>query len=217
MALVEVAGHAGTSHEALAKTLALTKVIKKTPVVLRKECPGFIVNRVIVQYFVKCLESFLLEGVRPDVLDKTFRKMGMVMGPFKTLDLVGWDIGVHVLKSMAKSYCLNIESLQPFIETVERKEMLGQKSGQGFYLWQGDKSTGTNEELCRRFLKDEFITETYRPKAPCADCVSKKIYAHMRREAEAIVEAGICDADSVDLALILGMGCTPNKRGLLKK
>jgi len=87
MPLLEIVRAAATSPQAVADTLALSSVIKKTPVVVGN-CTGFAVNRVFFPY---TMSAMLLAdcGLSPYAVDKAVAGFGMPMGPFRLNDLVG--------------------------------------------------------------------------------------------------------------------------------
>src|SRR3989344_1204238 len=135
MDLVEMAGHEHTSPRAMAVALAAVRVMRKTPVVLDKACPGFIVNAVLFPYLSLSLQALLDGEASPDALDGAFKKLGMVMGPMETLDLVGLDTGINVLKVLGRCYQREPYDYSRFIKAVGENKILGQKTGGGFYLY----------------------------------------------------------------------------------
>jgi enoyl-CoA hydratase/3-hydroxyacyl-CoA dehydrogenase len=95
MQLFEIIRTPNTPPQVLCDTLGFSKRIKKTPVVVGN-CTGFAVNRVFFPYTMSaCLLVDL--GCDPFAIDNTIKQFGMPMGPFRLNDLVGTDIGVHVV------------------------------------------------------------------------------------------------------------------------
>lgn len=224
MDLVEIAGHPNTGAYAIARTVALTKAIGKTPLVLKKECPGLIVNRILIQYLAWGLYFVAKHGVDPWELDRKFEKFGMMMGPLKTVDLVGFDIGQHVMELMANYYPGELPKRSQLPNLLEDKTMLGQKSGKGFYLWQGNKPTTPNKESLKfigktagndsatAYEKVKARLETVPPKA-----AYEYIMSRMLTVADDLIREGVTDAWVIDLSMILGSGFSPARRGLLGK
>lgn len=214
MDLVEISGTSETSKETLAITLALTKKLGKTPIVLEKECAGLLVNRVLVRGMAWSLKQLLL-GIDPWAIDRALERSGMEMGPFKTIDLVGFDIARHVMKMMTHYYpeIYSGDSLQN-LELHKFKDMLGKKTGKGFYIWKNDRVVGPNKEILKR-----FGWSVIPPKQDGVRPLSAKlsIVREMNEEAMALVSERVCpDVNMVDLSLVLGAGLFPNRRGLLK-
>ena len=210
MQLVEIAGHDDTDPATLAKALALAKAIKKTPVVLQKDCPGLIVNRILFYNISMALQSVLEGRVSPDQLDRAFENMGMEMGPFETLDLVGFDVSNEVLRTMSSYYLKEKYDYSLFTNIIDRGDTLGKKTGKGFYLYKKGRKQGINKNLLNEIAPDGISSD---PKV--AKQIAETIYYRMIQEAETMVAEGICEARFLDLACILGAGITPNRGGLL--
>jgi 3-hydroxyacyl-CoA dehydrogenase len=108
-------------------------------IVWAKDTPNFVGNRIGVQGMVKAIQTMLEEGLKIPEVDALF---GPVLGRpktamFKTADLVGLDVLAHVAKN---TYDLvdNDEArdsfvMPQFVETMIEKNLLGKKSGSGFY------------------------------------------------------------------------------------
>ncbi|MBN2125783.1 MAG: 3-hydroxyacyl-CoA dehydrogenase family protein, partial [Deltaproteobacteria bacterium] len=90
MPLVEVVPGADTSLQTIEWTMAFLKGEGKRPIKI-KDCPGFLVNRVLGAYMNEVM--WLLEE-RVGILDMETiaRDLGMPMGPVTLGDMVGWDI-----------------------------------------------------------------------------------------------------------------------------
>src|SRR5207248_10998042 len=75
MQLVEVIRGERTADETVATLVALAKRIGKTPIVVR-DCPGFLVNRILFPYLNESL-VLLEEGASPRAIDKAVTAFGM--------------------------------------------------------------------------------------------------------------------------------------------
>ena len=97
MKLVEIIRGESTSPETLDIVRAVTKRIRKVPVVVGN-CDGFVGNRMLHPYST---ESVLLlseygggsEGVGIADIDSALLRFGMAVGPFAMYDIAGNDIG----------------------------------------------------------------------------------------------------------------------------
>src|SRR6185437_141877 len=99
MKLVEIVRGEKTSRETLASAMAFVKAIGKIGVVCGV-CDGFIGNRMFEEYLRQAY--FLLEeGALPQQVDGALEDFGMAMGPFRTMDLAGQDIGWSIRKRRA--------------------------------------------------------------------------------------------------------------------
>ncbi len=134
MELVEVVVHPGVTEETIQDCVEFCRRIRKTPVVLRKEVPGFIVNR-IFRALTREAVSLYEEGyASAEDIDLAVTKgLGHPMGPLRLLDVTGID--VSYLARMDEYKETGAESARPnrtLKEMYERGEW-GRKSGKGFY------------------------------------------------------------------------------------
>lgn len=134
MRLVEVVKGRWTSEETLELTAELTRRIGREPVILRKELPGFLVNR-ILRAISNEAYSLLEQGVASFAdIDKAV-ELGLnhPLGPFKLADLSGLDIGYN---ARLETYNITKEPNDApprALEVRVKRGDLGRKSGKGFY------------------------------------------------------------------------------------
>jgi 3-hydroxybutyryl-CoA dehydrogenase len=152
MRCVEVVGGPRTSAATVETTVELTRRLGKDPVVLHKEIPGFVANRILGA--VRDEAIFLLEeGVASvEAIDTACRTaLGYPMGPFELMDLTGIDIGYHAkLARHATSNDPRDLPSRTVTALVERGE-LGRKTGTGFYLY---------DDQGRRHSRPDHETDT---------------------------------------------------------
>jgi len=113
--------------------------IKKIPIKVLKDAPGFIVNRIGAPNQA-LISAILDEGkIKPDAIDTVMKATGMPMGPFELADYVGIDVFYHTLKyysgTLSPEYTPG-KTLQTLMDSGK----LGMKSGQGIYTWEGGKA-----------------------------------------------------------------------------
>ncbi len=133
MDLVEVISGAHTDEATLEAIEGLAEAMDKTPVRVRKDEPGFIVNRVLVPLMNEA--CWLVEsGVAtiPEVDATTKFDIGLPMGAFELGDQVGNDVTLHVLEYMHEVLGAAYEPC-PLLERTVDEEKLGKKTGEGFY------------------------------------------------------------------------------------
>jgi 3-hydroxybutyryl-CoA dehydrogenase len=139
MRCVEVVRSPATSDATVEAVIDLARRLGKEPVVLAKEIPGFVANRILSA--VRDEAIFLLEqGVASvEDIDTACRTaLGYPMGPFELMDLTGIDIGYHA--KLARHAVTNDPRDLPsrtVTALVERGE-LGRKTGSGFYTYDAD-------------------------------------------------------------------------------
>ncbi|MBN2031676.1 MAG: 3-hydroxyacyl-CoA dehydrogenase family protein, partial [Deltaproteobacteria bacterium] len=102
MKLVEVIPGLETDHEVTDGAVGLVKSLKKMPIVVQ-DCPGFLVNRVLLTYVSEALLC-VQEGLSPDEIDKEAKKAGFPMGPLELSDMVGWDVSLHTFPVLHEGY-----------------------------------------------------------------------------------------------------------------
>src|SRR5581483_11723194 len=132
MQLVEVIRGTQTSDQTVATLVALAKRIGKSPVVVR-DCPGFLVNRILFPYINESL-VMLEEGAEPRALDKAAAAFGMPMGPITLNDLVGLDTALYAGRVVNQAYAERAKDSRILQELVQAGR-LGQESGAGFYSY----------------------------------------------------------------------------------
>ena len=139
MRCVEVVGGPATSAATLETITALARRLGKDPVVLHKEIPGFVANRILGAARDEAV--FLLEqGVASaEDIDTACRAaLCHPMGPFELMDLTGIDIGYRAkLARYAETEDPADRPSRTVTELVERGE-LGRKTGLGFYRYDDD-------------------------------------------------------------------------------
>jgi 3-hydroxybutyryl-CoA dehydrogenase len=134
MRLVEVVKGEWTSEATLETTAELTRRIGREPVVLRKELPGFLVNRVL-RALVNEAYALLEAGVAPFwEIDKAIELgLGHPMGPFKLGDLSGLDIGYNARLEVYEATRDPRDRPPAELERRVKRGDLGRKTGRGFY------------------------------------------------------------------------------------
>lgn len=148
MTCVEVVRGPETTDETMATAVAFVEKIGKIPVVLEKEIPGFVANRILGAVRDEALH--LLEGGYADVeaIDTACRTaLGYPMGPFELMDLTGIDIGYLVkMQRFAESGDPEDRPAETVARLVERGD-LGRKTGRGWYVYSDSGEKGEPNPL----------------------------------------------------------------------
>ena len=135
MRLVEVIRGYFTSDETVKITTELARKMGKVTVEVKKDSPGFIVNRIMIPHMLEAIK-IVEEGVASieDVDIAVKNGLNYPMGPFELMDLTGIDIAYFVSEYFYKE--LNKESkwVSPnLLKTMVRANRLGRKTGGGWY------------------------------------------------------------------------------------
>jgi 3-hydroxybutyryl-CoA dehydrogenase len=133
MTLVEVVRPITASDDTIAEAMEFARSCGKTPVQVKDQA-GFIVNALLFPYLnnaVRLLESGVAEKEDIDCAMKG--GCGFPMGPFALLDLVGLDTSLAILDALYDEFRDPNYSAMPLLRRMVAAELLGRKSGKGFY------------------------------------------------------------------------------------
>lgn len=217
MPLVEVISGEKTAYAALRDVGYLALALGKTPVFV-SDRPGFLVNRLLMPYLNEAV-IMAEEGHDFPRIDRLIASFGMPMGPFTLLDEIGIDVGHEVARVLREAYGERMETGGVFEEVAGRKDLLGKKSGKGFFVYGGaggkksKKGAEVNSEMQEILKKHQTRTPT---KLSDDDIVQRPLLAMMNEAARALEEESVGSPWELDLALIMGTGFPPFRGGLLK-
>ncbi|WP_206808791.1 3-hydroxyacyl-CoA dehydrogenase family protein [Paradesulfitobacterium ferrireducens] len=136
MRLVEIIRGVQSSDETIAAATDLARAFGKTPIEVKKDSPGFVVNRLMVPQMVEAAR-LLQEGVASIEAIDTAVKLGLnhPMGPFELMDFTGIDIHYYVMEYFADEFRDNQYAAPQIIKQMVRANKLGRKNGEGFYKY----------------------------------------------------------------------------------
>ncbi|WP_247009505.1 3-hydroxyacyl-CoA dehydrogenase/enoyl-CoA hydratase family protein [Halorientalis litorea] len=187
MQLVEVIYGGHTADETVETIEALAEDFGKTPVRVRKDSPGFIVNRILVPLMNEACWMLSDDVATVEEIDSTTKyHMGLPMGSFELADMTGIDISYHVLEYMNEVLGDEYEPAPVMVEMVENDE-LGQKTGKGFY----DYEDGDGADV----PTDEYSEE-----------VEERLNATLAKEIANLVGDGVAPPEDIDEAVMMGAG-----------
>lgn len=156
MPLVEVIPAVQTSSETLNESVELIKSWGKT-VVVCKDTPGFIVNRVARPFYGEALRIYE-EGIADfATIDWAMTHFGgFKMGPFTLMDYIGNDVNYAVTESVFQAFYYD-PRFKPSFTQKRHKEagFYGRKSGRGYYDYSEGATLPTpteNEELGKQIF-----------------------------------------------------------------
>ena len=136
MRLVEIIRGMQTSDAPVSVATDLARAFGKTTVEVKKDSPGFIVNRLMIPQMVEAAR-LLQEGVASIEDIDTAVKLGLnyPMGPFELMDFTGIDIHYFVMEYFADEFRDNQYAAPQIIKQMVRANKLGRKNGNGFYQY----------------------------------------------------------------------------------
>lgn len=135
MRLVEVIRGYSTSDETIKTATELAQKMGKTTVEVKKDSPGFIVNRILIPHFLEAIR-IVEEGIASiEDVDKAVKNgLNYPMGPFELMDLTGIDIAYFVTEYFYKELNKENKWVSPnLLKTMVRAGKLGKKTNGGWY------------------------------------------------------------------------------------
>lgn len=157
---VEVHSGKDTDPKAVDVAVALMKLTGKIPVVVLKESPGFIINR-LTGAISREIDHLLDEGiVAHDDLDEVFKAcLGFRWahtGPIAAKDFVGLDTDLRVSRNLYPQLSNRTESSRQEIAHVAKGE-IGVKSGRGFFDYKDQSREQVLDTRNRKLLEQRRL------------------------------------------------------------
>jgi 3-hydroxyacyl-CoA dehydrogenase len=162
MKLLELVPGPGTDPTVVEQMARFGRSVLGKGVVVGKDTPNFIGNRIGVYGFMAAMRRMVDEGYTVDEVDTI---LGPALGRpksavFRTADLAGLDTLLHVSRNLHENApddeCRDIFAVPDFLQRMVDRGWLGEKSGQGFY-----KRVKVNGES--RILTLDLRTMEYKP------------------------------------------------------
>lgn len=135
MKLVEITPGLNTKRQITEKVIRIAENLGKKPIEV-KECPGFIVNRILMPMINEAIGLYA-EGITTvEVIDAAMQLgANHPLGPLKLSDFIGLDVCLTIMEVLWEKtgdlkYCPH-----PLLKTMVDNGWLGRKSGKGFYIY----------------------------------------------------------------------------------
>jgi 3-hydroxybutyryl-CoA dehydrogenase len=137
MRLVEVIKGIDTSDETANATWALSEKLGKMPVLVEKDAPGFIVNRLLMVQMMEAVRVYEDGIASIEDIDKAIKGgLNHPMGPFELMDLTGLDINYNVNEYFHRELNQELKHVTPLtLKNMVRAGKLGRKSGEGWFRY----------------------------------------------------------------------------------
>lgn len=216
MALVEIIQGSKTSDAAVSAAVGFAVAIGKTPVVV-KDCPGFLVNRIVTPYINGFLQ-LLADGADFEQVDRVMEAFGWPMGPALLQDVVGMDTSTHVSDVISAGYPHRIRNVErDAMKLMVENRRYGQKSGEGFYRYERDdkgrlqkKTSPDAHALVAR------IQPHARPEITESEIIERMMLPMLVESATALEDGVVATPGQLDMALKLGLGFPAYAGGPMK-
>ena len=181
MELVEVIYGDETTDDTAETAYEFVESIDKTPIYVRKDVNGFVVNSVLGPFGDEAAWMASEDVASVEEIDAAMvHQRGYPMGPFELSDMTGIDIGYHVRKEAGKP-------IPPIVEEKVEAEELGQKTGKGYYDYEDGE--GTTYEAGQGEGVDWL-----------------RIESRIVNEAAKLIGNDVATAEAIDTGLRLGAG-----------
>ena len=158
-----------TSQEAIDKTIEISKLLGKDPVVCLKDLPGFIVNRIAYAMYREALHLVETGVADFETIDRSLRNtLGLwaaSCGPFRWIDLTGGPTLYAKAMQRIVPTLRNDSNLPGPLQDLVSKDAQGIKNGLGFYKYTPGESRAWEERQRRHtwavkeWLDSEFPLE----------------------------------------------------------
>jgi 3-hydroxybutyryl-CoA dehydrogenase len=148
--LVEIVRHETTSEETVRTLEALLRKIGKTPVILQKEAPGFIGNRLQAALFREALaivQGGIASAEDVDIVVKNgFGRRLAAAGVFEVWEIAGWDLISAICDNLFPVLDAS-KGTPPLLKGMIERGELGTKTGKGFYEWTPQSTLDLKERI----------------------------------------------------------------------
>jgi enoyl-CoA hydratase/3-hydroxyacyl-CoA dehydrogenase len=181
MDLVEVIYGERTSDETAEAAHDFVESLGKTPIYVRKDVQGFVVNSVLGPFMVE--PAWMVSNDEATIREADaamVHQRGYPMGPFELADMTGIDIGYSVREEAGITN-------PPLIEEKVENEELGRKTGKGYYDYEDGDGPDYEEGDGEGF-------DTLR------------VEAQMVNEAAKLIGNDVATAEAIDTGMRLGAG-----------
>lgn len=135
MKFVEIVKGPHTSEETAQALFEFCTATGKTPILMRKELPGFAANYILAGLYERAEWLVENEYCSPYDVDLACENgLGHPMGPFRLLDLTGIDLKLDIMRKEYEKTGKKTRMYQLY-ESMVKEGKLGRKSGEGFYKY----------------------------------------------------------------------------------
>ncbi|TDP92430.1 3-hydroxyacyl-CoA dehydrogenase [Leucobacter luti] len=189
MPLIEVVNTPATDDETLATAMGVARKLGKSAVITADR-PGFVVNRLLAKVMGEAARA-LDEGTALPVVERSLAGIGLPMGPFELIDLVGWKVAAHVQDTMVAAFPERFYA-SPNLHALAEIDSALVKTKQG--------KVEDLSKAAKKALKfgNSPVTESD---------ILRRVEDELAGEIKIMLDEGVvAAAEDIDLCLILGAG-----------
>lgn len=160
--MIEVIAGEKTAQETVATIRDLIRSLGLLPVVVKKDVPGFVENRVLYALLREVVDLVERDVIEPEDID-TCVSWGIgyklaVVGPMALLDMAGLDI-YNSVSSFLNADLADRKDVAPMVGEKIAAGTLGIKSGRGVYAYAPDDIPKLQRERARKLVAIRRILE----------------------------------------------------------
>ena len=213
MRLLEVVRGAATAPDVMSTVMKLARQIGKVGVV-SGVCYGFIGNRMLEGY-IRESGLMLLEGAKPEQIDRVLYEFGMPMGPIAMGDLAGMDIGARIREERRRNGTLPADERFGLVaDKLVAMGRCGQKTGAGVYLYEAGSRKPVPDPEVEELVQREAARLGIEQRSFSDEEILTRCIYPLINEGARILEEGIAQrASDIDVVWINGYGFPPYRGG----
>lgn len=189
MPLIEVVKVPTTNDATLATAMEVAKKLGKSAVITADR-PGFVVNRLLAKVFGEAARA-LDAGTPIAAIERAYAPIGLPMGPFELIDLVGWKVAAHVQDTMVRAFPERFYASENLHKAAELEKAVEKNKA------------GKVEDLSKEAKKVLSLGGS-----PVAEAeILRRVEDGLANEIKLMLDEGVvAAAEDIDLCMILGAG-----------
>ncbi|MGB5290929.1 MAG: 3-hydroxyacyl-CoA dehydrogenase family protein, partial [Lysobacterales bacterium] len=195
-----------TAPDVMATVMKLARRIGKVGVV-SGVCYGFIGNRMLESY-IREAGFLLLEGAKPEQIDRVLYEFGMPMGPIAMGDLAGMDIGASIREERRRNGTFPADERFGLVaDKLVAMGRCGQKTGAGVYRYKAGSRTPYPDPEVQTLIQNEAAKLGISQRLISDEEVLTRCIYPLINEGARILQEGIAQrASDIDVVWINGYG-----------
>ncbi len=200
--LYDIVGGQRTSPETIDVLRRFVETLGGTPMVLKKEHPGYVFNSMNGQVMLMAVQLVLDRRATIEDVDRAWMiDRSAPMGPFGMMDLFGLDLMRDSWSTPTKDTHREAlrERVEPFLAELVEAGRLGQKSGSGFYT----------------YPEPAYQQPDFADAEPPSETASNALLGALVAAAVTIEAKGVADRADIDTAWCAATGQTIGPFGML--